>query len=90
MQVEGRVLHVDKGGVEPGEANDLDDLRIGDPADMGAEREPAPLMMRLTRFSCMASSRRNFAEMSMGSLRSPSLPRYLASDVWDGVSGIRE
>jgi len=54
MQVEGGVLHVDKGGVKPGKADDLDDLRIGDAADMGPEGEPPPLMIRLTRFSCMA------------------------------------
>ncbi len=41
MQVQGRVLHVDKGGVEPGQPDDLDDLRIGDAADMGAEGEAA-------------------------------------------------
>ena len=41
MQVEARVLQIDKGGVEAGEPNDLDDLRIGDTADMGAERETA-------------------------------------------------
>ena len=38
-QVEARVLHVDEGGVEPGMPDDLDDLRIGDAADVGAERE---------------------------------------------------
>ena len=41
VQVETRVLHVDKGGVEPGETDDLDDLRVGDAADMRAERQPA-------------------------------------------------
>ena len=41
MQVEAGVLHVDKGGVEPGKPDDLDDLRIGDAADMGPEGEPA-------------------------------------------------
>src|SRR5205085_7466935 len=41
MQVEGGVLHVDKGGVEPREADDLDDLRIGDAAGMGPKRQPA-------------------------------------------------
>ncbi len=35
------MLHVDKGGVEPGEADDLDDLRIGDAARMRAEGKPA-------------------------------------------------
>src|SRR5438477_288426 len=41
VQIVGGVLHVDEGGVETREPDDLDDLRIGDPADMGAEREPA-------------------------------------------------
>jgi hypothetical protein len=40
-QVEARVLHVDEGRVEAGVADDLDDLRIGDAARVGAEREPA-------------------------------------------------
>ena len=35
-QIEARVLHVDEGGVEPGVADDLDDLRIGDAANVGA------------------------------------------------------
>ena len=59
MQVEAGVLHVDKGGVEPGEADDLDDLRVGDAADMGAEREPALAQDRFTRFSCIVSSPRS-------------------------------
>src|SRR5712691_11575345 len=42
MQIEAGVLHVDKGGVEPCKPDDLDDLRIGDAADMRAEREPTP------------------------------------------------
>jgi hypothetical protein len=41
VQVVGGVLHVDEGGVEAGEPNDLDDLRVGDAADMGAEGEAA-------------------------------------------------
>ena len=41
VQVEAGVLHVDKGGVKPGEPDDLDDLRIGDAADMGSERQAA-------------------------------------------------
>ena len=41
VQVEAGVLHVDKGGVKPGEPDDLDDLRIGDAADMRPEGEPA-------------------------------------------------
>ena len=40
-QIEARMLHVDERRVEPGKADDLDDLRGGDTADMGAEREPA-------------------------------------------------
>ena len=35
------MLHVDKRRVEPGEADQLDDLRVGDTADMRAERQPA-------------------------------------------------
>jgi hypothetical protein len=41
MQVEGRVLHVYKSRVEAREADQLDDLRVGDAADMRAERKPA-------------------------------------------------
>jgi hypothetical protein len=41
VQIVGGVLHVDKGGIEAGQPDDLDDLRIGDPADMCAQREPA-------------------------------------------------
>jgi len=35
------MLHVDKGGVKAGEPDDLDDLRIGDAADVGPERQAA-------------------------------------------------
>jgi hypothetical protein len=35
------VLHVDKGGIEAGQPDDLDDLRVGDPADMCAQRQAA-------------------------------------------------
>jgi hypothetical protein len=41
VQVVAGVLHVDEGGIEARQPNDLDDLRIGDPADMCAQREPA-------------------------------------------------
>ena len=41
VQVEARMLHVDKGGVKAGKPDDLDDLRVGDAADMGPERQPA-------------------------------------------------
>jgi hypothetical protein len=41
MQVEGRVLHVYKSRVEAREADKLDNLRVGDAADMRAERKPA-------------------------------------------------
>ena len=41
MQVEGGVLHINKGSVEPSQPDDLDDLRVGDAADMRAEREAA-------------------------------------------------
>jgi hypothetical protein len=40
-QIEAGVLHVDEGGVEAGEADDLDDLRVGDAAGVGAEGKPA-------------------------------------------------
>jgi hypothetical protein len=33
----GRHILVDKGGIEARQPNDLDDLRVGDPADMRAE-----------------------------------------------------
>ena len=41
VQVEAGVLHIDKGGVKAGEPDDLDNLRIGDAADMRAERQAA-------------------------------------------------
>ncbi len=41
VQIVGGVLHVDEGGIEARQPDDLDDLRVGDPADMGAQREPA-------------------------------------------------
>ena len=40
-QIEAGVLHVDKRRVEPGETDDLDDLRVGNAADMGAQGEAA-------------------------------------------------
>ena len=39
VQIEARMLHVDKGGVEPSEADNLDNLRVGNAADMGAQGE---------------------------------------------------
>ena len=41
VQVVAGVLHVDEGGIEARQPDDLDDLRIGDPANMRAKREPA-------------------------------------------------
>ena len=41
MQVKGRVLHVYKSRVEAREADQLDDLRVGNAADTRAERKPA-------------------------------------------------
>ena len=41
VQIVGGVLHVDESGIEAREPDDLDDLRVGDPADMGAQREAA-------------------------------------------------
>jgi len=43
VQIEAGVLHVDESGVKPREPNDLDDLRVGDAADMGSQREAALL-----------------------------------------------
>ena len=43
------MLHVDKGGVEPGQPDDLDDLRIGDAAGMSAEGQPAPARVGRSR-----------------------------------------
>src|SRR5439155_21878387 len=40
-QVEAGVLHVDEGGIVAGVPDDLDDLGIGDPARVGAQRETA-------------------------------------------------
>ena len=39
-QIEAGVLHVDKGGVEPGKTDDLDNLRVGYAARMCPEGEP--------------------------------------------------
>ena len=41
VQVEAGMLHVDKGRVETDETDELDDLRVGDTADMGSEGETA-------------------------------------------------
>ena len=41
MQVEAGVLHVDEGRIETGEHDQLDDLRVGDAADMGPQSEAA-------------------------------------------------
>ena len=41
VQVEAGMLHVDKGRVETGETDQLDDLRVGNAADMGAQGEAA-------------------------------------------------
>ena len=41
VQIEARMLHVDKGGVEARKSDDLDNLRIRNAADMGPEREAA-------------------------------------------------
>ena len=41
VQVEAGMLHVDKGRVETGETDQLDDLRVGDTTDMGSEGETA-------------------------------------------------
>jgi len=41
VQVVAGVLHVDEGGIEASQPDDLDDLRVGDPANMRAKRQPA-------------------------------------------------
>ena len=41
MQVEAGVLHVDEDRIETGEPDQFDDLRVGDPADMGPQSEAA-------------------------------------------------
>jgi hypothetical protein len=41
VQVVSGVLHIDERGVEAGEPDQLDDLRVGDAADMSTEREAA-------------------------------------------------
>jgi hypothetical protein len=41
VQIEGGVLHVDERRIETGEPDQLDDLRVGDAADMGAQGEAA-------------------------------------------------
>ena len=53
MQVEAGVLHVDEGRIETGEPDQFDDLRVGDPADMGPQSEAAFAQDALTRFSFM-------------------------------------
>src|SRR5580704_10205795 len=40
MQVVAGVLHVDECGIEASQPDDLDDLRVGDPANMRAKRQP--------------------------------------------------
>ena len=41
MQIEGGVLHVDECRIETGEPDQLDNLRVGDAANMGAQGEAA-------------------------------------------------
>jgi hypothetical protein len=41
VQIVAGVLHVDKSGVEARQPDDLDDLRVGDPANMSTQSEPA-------------------------------------------------
>jgi hypothetical protein len=41
VQVEAGVLHVDESRVETGKPDQLDDLRVSDPADMGPQSEAA-------------------------------------------------
>ena len=41
VQIEGGVLHVDECRIETGEPDQLDNLRVGNPADMGSEGETA-------------------------------------------------
>jgi hypothetical protein len=41
VQLEGRVLHIDKGRIEAGEPDQLDDLRVRNAADVGSQGETA-------------------------------------------------
>ena len=41
VQIEGGVLHIDESCVEAGQPDQLDDLRVGDAADMGSQGEAA-------------------------------------------------
>ena len=65
MQIEAGVLHVDEGRIETGEPDQLDDLRVGDAADMGAQSEAAfaqnaldPILFHLPVSSLFASGAR--------------------------------
>jgi hypothetical protein len=60
------VLHVDEGGIEASQPDDLDDLRVGDPANMRAKRSPPSLNIRFTRFSFMPPSPRDVAQARSG------------------------
>ena len=84
VQVEAGVLHVDKGGVEAGEPDDLDDLRVGDAADMGPEARPPSRRMRFTRFSLMMPS----SPRSMTQARPPG--RFRALQIGDDHVGVHD
>ena len=63
MQVEGGVLHVDKSRIETGEPDQLDDLRVGDAADMGSQGEAAfaqdpldPVLFHVRSLGCSRGS----------------------------------
>ena len=42
VQVEARMLHVDEGRIKAREADQFDNLRIGDATDMSSQGEAAP------------------------------------------------
>jgi hypothetical protein len=41
VQIVGGVLHIDESGIEARKPDDIDDLRVGDAADMRSQREAA-------------------------------------------------
>ena len=55
VQIEAGMLHVDKGGVKPGNANDLDDLWVGNSADMSAQGKAALPQDALYPISCIVT-----------------------------------
>ena len=65
VKVEAGVLHVYEGRIETGEPDQLDDLRVGDAADMGPQSEAAfaqnaldPILFHIPVSSLFASGAR--------------------------------